>query len=438
MPDATLDFDGVVLRCINVTVNKSHACNSCMDTGICASKQALMRAPGPGNIVYTELQVELENITSKPRDFYSSRFVLVDSTGVQHNFGGGGGGSGSGCSELLVARGFSSDLHLAPRAKVRTLLVFPELPPNVSVDTLYYRDLVYLNAKLGTAINGYLSLSLSHDHVETNASLAMMAERRRRIKQDQENYDREHQQRVKERQARTALLEEQRKQAFEQERLSKEQLEQARVAAEQRAIAGLLDHLEILIYRRFNNILTYREATQLDNQVKNQAFKVAQRLRDSIQHNQCELRLQGLMADYEQGLNSLRQSPMAPLQGSLESMDPRVFEMHVCSVFQAEGFDAKLTPYVGDHGIDVVLQKSGRTYGVQCKRYRADRSIGSEEMQRFVGALATMRADGGFFIATGRFTQGALSIAAQNGVIACTSDNLARVLKALDSGPPRI
>lgn len=47
---------------------------------------------------------------------------------------------------------------------------------------------------------------------------------------------------------------------------------------------------------------------------------------------------------------------------------------------------------------------------IQAKKWKKDSSIGRQELQKFVGALAGKGASKGLFITTGKFSEGAKNI----------------------------
>lgn len=91
-------------------------------------------------------------------------------------------------------------------------------------------------------------------------------------------------------------------------------------------------------------------------------------------------------------------------------MHPRLFELTVASVFADFGYEARATAYSNDGGIDVVLQAaSGERIGVQVKRQRD--SVGVEQIRSFLGALILGKFRRGAFVASSRFSTGAMRAA---------------------------
>ena len=71
----------------------------------------------------------------------------------------------------------------------------------------------------------------------------------------------------------------------------------------------------------------------------------------------------------------------------------------------------------GDEGVDGVIHQDTlglqRIY-VQAKRYKAENTIGRPDIQKFVGALAGLGANGGVFITTSTFSADARDYADKN------------------------
>ena len=82
----------------------------------------------------------------------------------------------------------------------------------------------------------------------------------------------------------------------------------------------------------------------------------------------------------------------------LDKMEGYDFEYYCADLLEAHGFiDVEVTKSSGDYGIDILAEKDGVTYAVQCKRY--DGPVGVKAVQeayagrdyydRMVGAVMT-------------------------------------------------
>jgi restriction system protein len=95
---------------------------------------------------------------------------------------------------------------------------------------------------------------------------------------------------------------------------------------------------------------------------------------------------------------------------SRHSLNPRVYEEAVASVFRDLGYRSEVTAYSNDGGIDVVLFGSNdEKIGVQVKRQK--RSIEVAQIRAFLGALTLEGYTRGAFVATSRFSRGAIKAA---------------------------
>ena len=100
---------------------------------------------------------------------------------------------------------------------------------------------------------------------------------------------------------------------------------------------------------------------------------------------------------------------------AIKNQSAKFFEQLVIDLLVKMGYggkfedSAKVTQYTNDEGIDGVIKEDklglDKIY-VQAKRY-TDNSVGREEIQKFVGALAGQGATKGVFITTSTFTKGA-------------------------------
>jgi restriction system protein len=121
----------------------------------------------------------------------------------------------------------------------------------------------------------------------------------------------------------------------------------------------------------------------------------------------------------EQGIARIHAEVAADLLERLHSQEPEFFEAAVVQLLLAMGYGGTHgtgapTQLTHDGGIDGVIDQDAlglnKIY-IQAKRYAPENAVQKPEVQAFVGALSG-KADGGFFITTGRFTSGAIEYAA--------------------------
>ncbi|MDD3204836.1 MAG: restriction endonuclease [Lachnospiraceae bacterium] len=82
----------------------------------------------------------------------------------------------------------------------------------------------------------------------------------------------------------------------------------------------------------------------------------------------------------------------------LDEMEGHDFEYFCADLLRKKGFiEVEVTKASGDYGIDILAEKEGITYGIQCKRYQDPVGIkaiqeayaGKEYYDRMVGAVMT-------------------------------------------------
>lgn len=81
-----------------------------------------------------------------------------------------------------------------------------------------------------------------------------------------------------------------------------------------------------------------------------------------------------------------------------DHMEGREFELFCAELLQSRGFEeVEVTKSSGDYGIDILAEKEGVTYAIQCKRYSAPVGVkavqeayaGRDYYDRMVGAVLT-------------------------------------------------
>jgi Holliday junction resolvasome RuvABC ATP-dependent DNA helicase subunit len=106
-------------------------------------------------------------------------------------------------------------------------------------------------------------------------------------------------------------------------------------------------------------------------------------------------------------LNLLGVSKKAVETGSglledLRSMSGIEFEEWTATLLRKHGYQVKSTAVVGDHGIDLEIERAGRKIVVQCKRWSD--TVGEPELREFYGSMLHSRADAGIFVTTSSFS----------------------------------
>ncbi|MFF0747198.1 restriction endonuclease [Streptomyces sp. NPDC004111] len=118
---------------------------------------------------------------------------------------------------------------------------------------------------------------------------------------------------------------------------------------------------------------------------------------------------------------------------AVDALSWQQFETYVAQLCVRDGCtEVLVSGRSGDLGADVVgVLPDGQRLVVQCKHYAPGRSVGSGDMQKFVGtARPEHRADVALYVTTGKsFTAQALGLALRNDIIAMHRDLLGSWVK---------
>jgi len=184
----------------------------------------------------------------------------------------------------------------------------------------------------------------------------------------------------------------------------------------------LLSELEVMVYKRNCLPTTYKEFSSLTAKAKGH-------IKELTELN--KLYQLGLDDEIEKFSNSL-DSQFSDTYAVFDRLKtfkinlpeyeitPEEFEHYVAEKFIKNGYTAEVTRYAIDGGIDIVLSKKNKIYGVQCKLLSENRFVDTVDMLHFLGALVDMRADGGYFVTTGKITAAGCEIADRNGITIIT------------------
>ncbi len=118
--------------------------------------------------------------------------------------------------------------------------------------------------------------------------------------------------------------------------------------------------------------------------------------------------------------SKIRLSVRSEIIDAILSKSPREFEKIVVTLLQKMGYGgeikdaAEVTKYSNDKGIDGIIKEDvlglGRIH-IQAKRYARQNTVGRDEIQKFVGALAVAQSNKGVFITTSSYSKGAIEYA---------------------------
>lgn len=98
----------------------------------------------------------------------------------------------------------------------------------------------------------------------------------------------------------------------------------------------------------------------------------------------------------------------------LQSIDPSVFEQFVADVWDARGWNTRVTRDSADRGVDVIATQRTpfrQKHIIQAKRYSDTNPVGSPEVQQYASLRQQEDADAVIVVTSGRFSKQAESVA---------------------------
>ncbi len=93
------------------------------------------------------------------------------------------------------------------------------------------------------------------------------------------------------------------------------------------------------------------------------------------------------------------------------ALSPREFEIETAKLLERDGFNAKVTQYSQDGGIDILATRDNVKLAVQCKHYQTSK-VAPKEIRALAGSMQIEGATAGLMVCSGGFTKGAVTEAA--------------------------
>lgn len=109
-------------------------------------------------------------------------------------------------------------------------------------------------------------------------------------------------------------------------------------------------------------------------------------------------------------------------------LDGPEFEAYVALVLEDNGFKhVALTKGSGDQGVDILAERNGKTYAIQCKNYEG--SVGNFAVQEAYTGAQFYGCERAAVICPGEFTRGAKELAQSTGVLLWDGKKLSHMMK---------
>ena len=95
----------------------------------------------------------------------------------------------------------------------------------------------------------------------------------------------------------------------------------------------------------------------------------------------------------------------------------------------------ELTKGSGDQGVDILCERNGQTYAIQCKNYAG--AVGNFAVQEAYAGAEFYGCDVAVVVCPGTFTRGAIELAESTGVTLWDGEKLSRMMKKSGRKPHR-
>ncbi len=117
-------------------------------------------------------------------------------------------------------------------------------------------------------------------------------------------------------------------------------------------------------------------------------------------------------------------------------LDGPEFEAYMALVLADNGYrHVEITKGSGDQGVDILAERGGKSYAIQCKNYAG--AVGNFAVQEAYAGAQYYGCDAAVVVCPGAFTRGAKELAQRTGVLLWDGAKLSRMMKASGRRPKR-
>ena len=115
-------------------------------------------------------------------------------------------------------------------------------------------------------------------------------------------------------------------------------------------------------------------------------------------------------------------------------LDGPEFEAYVALILQDNGFrNVEITKGSGDQGADILADRNGKSYAIQCKNYEG--AVGNFAVQEAYAGAQFYGCDEAAVICPGEFTRGAKELARATGVLLWDGRKLSHMMRVSGRRP---
>lgn len=138
---------------------------------------------------------------------------------------------------------------------------------------------------------------------------------------------------------------------------------------------------------------------------------------------------------FENSFKAINKNLSDELLSEILKISPTSFEKMIMDLLTTMGYgafenSAKTTPITGDEGIDGIIMQDKLGFDlifIQAKKWALDRTVGREEIQKFVGAISG-KGGKGLFVTTSHYSNQALEYAKKQHIILIDGEQLTKLM----------
>ena len=108
------------------------------------------------------------------------------------------------------------------------------------------------------------------------------------------------------------------------------------------------------------------------------------------------------------------------------------FEEYLTTLFQALGYHAENTKISGDQGVDVLVSKNGKRYGIQAKYY--SQPVGNFAVQEILAGREYFKLSKGIVVTNATYTASAKDLAEKTQIRLIDGDELQQIIRLAKTG----
>lgn len=166
-------------------------------------------------------------------------------------------------------------------------------------------------------------------------------------------------------------------------------------------------------HREFKHRL---DVAMRDQEIARESVRAAQ-----WEYELAKVDLARLEARFQSGINRLRMASWKGMRGV-------EFENFLAAIFREWGYTVRTTPVTGDQGVDLVIERNGRSIAIQAKGY-PNSTVGNSAVQEAHTGKAFYRCHAAAVVTNSTFTSSARELASKVGCILIGQEQISDLIE---------